>query len=669
MNGTILLTSLLLASYVISTVKVTNSTPAPPACNKRLLQSYGLDSLDTPNTDCILCPASKSNCCTKKDQIRLHKLWHMHVKTLVKPHHKMNLAALKHLEKVVKHRKDLKIDDLAKAFYKAHPKANKMFRDKLKQVMEIIKEMDHKKLKAHYEKMNKKMKKMTTHVNSLRKGFLCSLCNHHNHLFINGEEKSMTYSTAFCSALVSKHISSLKLKYEFFEYLASLSELITLLTEQDVFAKKTLEYYNKFIPEVKACAKAPGIKACEKVCAEFNINKFSLMWDGEKKPIEDFMANYMKLYEDLMDDEKRKKIFKYTPKNWKKHDIEPEPPVKKEDKGKTDKKGDKSNKNEKSKTGDKDKNKKTGTHNKKTGTTQTQQHHHKKKKSSEESSSQSNNNNNQKNTNSNKSKKTGTAQARNLHQTKDKKDKDDDNKKVNENDKTKKDPKGKGKESKSDKPKKDEKPQPIKVSKAELEKVKANSLEAQSTVRSIVEYAKENPMPKKLKGPCDDCGHGDFALFQTISPPLIVSQFKIIFANKGIDLGHDAKDCQLDMSKEQIITMLFPNMKKKKPASKPMDPAVIEMLGKLNISDIKTFIQDADINFHKSTCKKKAPKSKNKVDTMLGVLVETPEEKKAKLEKKKTGDKATGAKDAVATDAGAKDKAAESTVVDNATKK
>ena len=666
MNGQILLATLLLASCVTSSVKVTNPTPPPPTCNKRLLQSYGLDSLDTPNTNCPLCPGAKSNCCTDIDQLRLHKLWHKNVKTLVAPHHKMNLAALKHLEKVVKHRKDLKIDDLVKAFYKAHPKANKMFRDRMKTVVDIMKEKDHKKLKAHYEEMNKKMKKMMTHINSLRKGFLCSLCNHHNHLFINGEEKKMIYSTAFCSSLVSKHISALKLKYEFFEYLASLSELITLLTEQDVFAKKTLEYYNKFIPEIKACAKAPGIKACEKVCAEFNINKFSLMWDGEKKPIEDFMSNYMKLYEDLMDEEKRKKIFKYTPKNWKKHDIEPEPPVKKVDKAKTEKKDEKDNKSEDSKKGTTGKKstteKKTGTGAKKTGTTHNQNHHHKKKTTSEESSSQSNTNTNNKNTN------TKTTQARNLHDTKSKKDTDKDTEKVSEKDKDKKDPKGTAKDSKSDKSKKDEKPQPIKVSKAELEKVKENSLKAQNTVRSIVTYAKKNPMPKKIKGPCDDCGHGDFALFQMVSPPLIVSQFKISFANKGIDLSHDAKDNQLDMSKEQIIAMLFPNMKKKKPAAKPMDPEVIEMLNKLSIKDIGRFIGDADINFHKNTSKKKVPKSKNQIDTMLGMLVETPEEKKAKLEKK-AGDKATGAKEAVATDAGAKDKAADSTVVDNATKK
>lgn len=50
-----------------------NLMAAKKLCTLDILRSFGYHSLITPNRSNKLCPSIKLNCCTKHDQMKMHK--------------------------------------------------------------------------------------------------------------------------------------------------------------------------------------------------------------------------------------------------------------------------------------------------------------------------------------------------------------------------------------------------------------------------------------------------------------------------------------------------------------------------------------------------------------------------------------------------------------------
>ena len=66
--------------FIFMTLCLTNITRQQGSCKVHLLQSFGLRSLVEPSSENTLCPGITQNCCTKTDQLKIHKIWNKHAK-------------------------------------------------------------------------------------------------------------------------------------------------------------------------------------------------------------------------------------------------------------------------------------------------------------------------------------------------------------------------------------------------------------------------------------------------------------------------------------------------------------------------------------------------------------------------------------------------------------
>lgn len=560
------------------------------------------------------------------------------------PRYKKNVADLTSLKDVIQILEKFDVQQLVDSYYKIKPEANSNFKNTMKELLEVYKNTEHKKLKEHFTKMLHDLKKLLKKVAALRKGFMCSLCNHHNHVFFNGEENQMTYSKHFCQKLISMGIAALKVKYvDVLKHFVTLAKILTMMLEKDLFNKNDLKYYEVMIPDVELCEKKNDFKNCERLCAEFNINAFSLLWDAEAKPVVDFVTNFKKYIELLKTTEGRKKHFKYTHKKWKKEGEEDEP---KKPAVKTKDKNEDSGKSTGSSTSSKQKASSSGTGSKQSSSSGSSHSHHNSKHSSgsknhsttTSSSSSSKNSTGSRTTSSTGSKTTSSSGSKHSHNNHSNNNSSSKQSRILSE--TKSSSSGSssnsnassGKDSKDKKPSKqvkdnkapatgdeaEKKTDETKLSKEGRAKVKESSFEKQTKAQSIEDYLTKHPAPehKAVDGVEDD--EGD-KLHPMVPEPIYVSKMKIVFSEKGLDLYHDLKDNRLADDIMSLLKDLYPSKKKVKKTSDAINPDVQEILEKMDIYTIKDFINNVNLSFKKLGPKKKEVKKEKVPDTLLGL--------------------------------------------------
>ena len=298
------------------TLSLASSSLCVLACKKAILRSFGMTGLEKADKNNALCPGNKNNCCTKMDMMKVHKLWQKHVKNLVIGNHKINVSALAMLQQVIKDRKEMDLKTIYDDFKKTM-KPSKFFDKKFVALAKRWSAHSFKNIAKTYGGLKKVLTKFKKSVLHMRKGFMCSMCSHNSHTYFTPEENSVTYSVGFCNHLIKTNIAALKMKYvDLWDYLMVVSEIFTLLTEETFFTEEDVKYYNTFIPVIAGCHKSPGLKACQPLCEEFNLNKFTNIWDGEKIPLEHFKTGYDKVWPKLKEKANWKTMFKYDKDKW-----------------------------------------------------------------------------------------------------------------------------------------------------------------------------------------------------------------------------------------------------------------------------------------------------------------------------------------------------------------
>ena len=102
--------------------------------------------------------------------------------------------------------------------------------------------------------------------------------------------------------MIKENIKMLKEKYvDFWDFMMTVAGILEMITDKEFLAEKDVKYYETMIAHIEACHKSQNPKNCIPLCQEFNINKFSHIWDGEKIPIEQFKENYDKYYPKIKD--------------------------------------------------------------------------------------------------------------------------------------------------------------------------------------------------------------------------------------------------------------------------------------------------------------------------------------------------------------------------------
>ena len=317
-----------LLSFLTISLFLVSSTHTMLSCKKAILRSFGMTGNEVANKNNALCPGNKHNCCTNLDQMKVHKLWQKHTKNLIIGNHKINSGALGMLAQVVKDRKEMDIPTLYKE-YKKIAKPTKFFEKKFEELEKKWTKHTFDSVSKASKALKEAIKEFKKNVLHYRKGFMCALCDQSSHLYINPEDNSVTYSAGFCMHLIKQNIATLKLKYvDLWDYLMVIAKILNMMTEEAFFSPDGEKYYENFIPIIDKCSTSNDLKSCSPLCLEFNLNKFTNIWDGEKIPIENFLSGYNKVWPKLKDKANWNTMFVFNKKRW--DDLEKEEKEKEE---------------------------------------------------------------------------------------------------------------------------------------------------------------------------------------------------------------------------------------------------------------------------------------------------------------------------------------------------
>lgn len=289
-------------------------------CKTEIARSFGLHSRIVPNRNNPLCPSLGLNCCTKHDQLKLHKSWTEHTKDTLENHYQNSLEAFKNfIEKIIYRKDEIEMKALIEKFKKQIPKPSDELIDHLKKIQKLFEKNNAKyyvnigrPLLINYKHVYKKAKK-------LRQAFLCGLCNWHNHDAISPETYTFNYNLKFCKKFVKDHIQVWADKYtEFIKMGLLLDEFVYLISNYRIIKSAAdRAAFHKFSILIQKCEKDQGDRtACDPLCKEFNVNKFSYIIDGEPDFLNRFVVQYGKIHDKLTSEKKQKFLFEHRRNNY-----------------------------------------------------------------------------------------------------------------------------------------------------------------------------------------------------------------------------------------------------------------------------------------------------------------------------------------------------------------
>ena len=227
----------------------------------------------------------------------MHKIWAEHGAEHVKNKHNAAIDAFKKLKAIVKDKKDYNLKGILD-IYEENRKKPKPTLDTLKHLDDLVDvffKLDGEEMFGTFDKFMKEYKLMLMKVKWLRMGFLCSLCEMHNHVHINTDIHTITYHDNFCKHIVKNFLDIIAKKYlSYMRMVMVLDEFIFLITDRRII-KKDLDRYmiRRNILIVDKCAKNPFKEGeCYDMCLQFNLNRFTDLFDGESEVLKDFADDF-----------------------------------------------------------------------------------------------------------------------------------------------------------------------------------------------------------------------------------------------------------------------------------------------------------------------------------------------------------------------------------------
>ncbi len=276
--------------------KAQQEQQAPPKvfeCNRDILRSYMLKGRDQSNTEkMLLCPAIKSNCCTKLDQQRIYHI----VNDILPPRLaeyqskiKMALTKLRTLHKHVIKANPVFTGSAKRRSFCAQ-QSRKVYNFPFTQLHSTIVdelELSHDDNKEHYEK------------------FFCILCDGENHPFMEFSSKTpkVSFDVDYCKEFLQKRSDILKLlNIELVDYLVTLQNVVDCTHYVKSY---NLNFFDtrkvEASKETSACLNYINgkqfLKYCNPVCERIKFSKITDMVDGDYEFIIDAVNLFEKFFQ------------------------------------------------------------------------------------------------------------------------------------------------------------------------------------------------------------------------------------------------------------------------------------------------------------------------------------------------------------------------------------
>lgn len=287
-------------------------------CKTQVLRSFGLQSRITPSSTNSLCPEISYNCCTKRDQMKIHKTWNQVNREFVQSTYRTSRDSFDRIGSILLAKDDFQLRGIVDKFKTAF-KPHDNF---INHLVLLVGEYNKRDAKFFSTLMKQIRPKITTLHNELaqyRQSLFCTLCNYSTHTYFNPQSMTLQYDQRFClENLVAKYIDLLSDKYgEIFRLMAVMDEFMFLISGQRLLKVEDSRTFLHYIAVINKCrTDSTKINACADVCREFNINKFTYMWDGEPVPINDFLDNYDRFWAIMNDNEKLNRLFMFRAAEW-----------------------------------------------------------------------------------------------------------------------------------------------------------------------------------------------------------------------------------------------------------------------------------------------------------------------------------------------------------------
>ena len=287
-------------------------------CKSQVLRSFGLHGRITANTQNSLCPKIPYNCCTKRDQMKIHKAWNEFNKETVKSSYRDGAKSYELLDPVISAKDQYDLKAIIKKFEQyAKPSSN--FMNHLTNIVGEYNNMATKDIKAAWTNSKGPLEKLfTDKMVKYRQAFFCNLCDWRNHIFYNPQSLTITYAQKFCTDLIPSSIDALSLKYQVvFRYINIMDEFMFLISGQRLLDPVDHAIFHRYAIITKKCQDDPKtISNCNEICRELNLNCYNYMWDGEGKVLRAFLEKYYALWQNLLDDANMTKLFSYRQEAW-----------------------------------------------------------------------------------------------------------------------------------------------------------------------------------------------------------------------------------------------------------------------------------------------------------------------------------------------------------------
>ena len=264
--------------------------------------------------------------------MKMHKKWNeVSAKHLSIRYNKL-LGVFAQLSEVIQKKQLLNLTELTNYYAKAHSKSplSGVMVGHLLQLNTEFNNLDDMELQRIQIRLSKvEMPRFYEEVKALRQGFLCSSCNYENHGQVNGETRTVVYRRSFCEKLVGNFLPVLSKKYrKLFSLLLILDEWAFLTSGRHLMSSATNRaIYRRYINIIKKCQERPLEKDsqqflfhCAQFCREFNLNKFTFMFDGELGVVQDYLRNFDKFF-NLLDSNKAKYFKQRSIDQWSAKDV------------------------------------------------------------------------------------------------------------------------------------------------------------------------------------------------------------------------------------------------------------------------------------------------------------------------------------------------------------
>lgn len=286
-------------------------------CKTQVLRSFGLQSRITPSATNALCPQISYNCCTKRDQMKIHKTWVQVNRQYIQTVYRTSQDSFEKLGSILLAKDDFVLKGIVDAFRTAMTPPDPF----LNHLGDLVSEYNKRDAKFYSGLMTQNRPKfaaMNTELRRFRQSLFCTLCDWRTHQYFNPQSMTLQYSQPFCLALTAKYIDPLWDKYgEIFRLLTVMDEFMFLISGQRLMPAEDSRTFLRYTSIIDRCrADTSKIASCADVCREFNINKFNFMWDGEPKVITTFVDNYDRFWAIMNDHTRLNQLFLFRVQEW-----------------------------------------------------------------------------------------------------------------------------------------------------------------------------------------------------------------------------------------------------------------------------------------------------------------------------------------------------------------